>query len=270
MIASLGLGHYERDKSHSYSVLCTLYEKGLEGSPYQRGISESIASTYSNFFLKLKNTNIDWRGFKTHEARYFEEILEFATHVTLNTREGEIIVGDELEYLKSIFKDIDKLVEYVTSHKTYNKEFSDMLLCLREIACKNMIHIPNGKVTLENPINTFGKIFETYEYLYKVLHRVYKDWANLTSRGFSLQTFYCFHDSFEYNLHRTDFRQTADDKFNGFMGLLDGKNKLVPQYEFKAVSYQPVPIDFQGQLVRTVSSQYDNKPKTVAPIETAE
>lgn len=269
MIASLGLGHYERDNSHSYRALCNLYEKGLEGSPYSRGISESIASTYSKLFWTLRIADIDWNGSKTHEARYFEEILEFATHVTLNTRGGEIIEGIELEYLKSIFQDIDELVKYVISHKTYNKEFSDMLSCLNQIACKNMLHIPNGKVSPENPINTFGKIFETYEYLYKVLHRIYKDWADLTSRGFSLQTFYCFRDSFEYNLHRTDFRQTSDDKFNGFMGLLDGKNKLVPQYEFKAVSYQPVPIDFQGQLVRTVSSQYD-EPKTVAPVKTTE
>jgi len=248
------------NSSPHYHRICENHKKALEGYPYGRGLSESILPSITQIFNRLTLTKIDWNGSKTHEASYFESISEITLHVSLNTQAGEIITGRELEAVESIFVDLNGLIDYVLVHKheQFNQDFSNKLQTLNEIACKNMVNMKRRDCENDAAkVNINGKIFRTYENLYKVLHRINIEWYELIARGFSRNIWYAYRDSFEYNLRIIGTEKSEKEKLNDFMGILDGTIKLVPQYELVAVSYQAVPTTCSKKLIRNVSTHYN-------------
>jgi len=248
------------NNSAYYRRICENHKKAIEGYPYGRGLSESILPSITQIFNRLTLTKIDWYGNKTYEANYFESISEITLHISLNTQAGEVICGSELEAVEAIFKDLNGLIDYVIVHKheQFNQDFNRKLQCLNEIACKNMVNMKRRDCENDAAkVNTNGKIFRTYENLYKVFHRINIEWDELIARGFSRNIWFAYRDSFEYNLRIIGIEKSEEEKLNDFMGILDGTVKLIPQYEIKAVSYQAVSTASTEKLIRTVSTKYD-------------
>lgn len=221
-----------------------------------KGIScaEEIKPMLTAFFEKSINAEIEWD--ESNEVCWFvEQIAETAKFLAQNTRGYERLSDEDVDSLTKLFEELDKLhaeTLELNSNFMFKEEFSRKIICINEILCKNMI----GMYDYDNFGNyRDGMIFQSYDSLWKIIHRINTEWLDLVSRGFSIKVFYDYWSSFEYDRSLKQ-EETEEEKLKTFMGILDGKKKFVPVYESKPVCFKVMDSDFKGRIVKTVENKY--------------
>ena len=121
--------------------------------------------------------------------------------------------------------------------------------CISEILAKNAVGVRYVEDAENKPENwRDGMIFQSYESLWTVIHRVNHEWAELCMRKFSLNVFYDFWSVFK--LERTlNKEKTEEEKLMEFMAILDGTKKFVPIYALQPIGFKILDSDFYGTII---------------------
>ncbi|MBQ9280086.1 MAG: hypothetical protein IJ215_03470 [Clostridia bacterium] len=234
--------------------------KGYLGKPCAKRIKPLI----QDFYEKCVHYVEMWFG--TDVCWHFEGIFDITKYLAANTRDYQKLSDADFESLKKIFSELDSLLEETDNTAWACRtnlncdrmiDFRYKISCLSEMICKNMAGMHDSEEDHQHYRD--GMIFQNYENLWKVIHRVNTDWLELCHRGFSLKLFYSFWDSFQYD-RQNGTEKLEDEKFQMFMDVLDGKMKVVPVYQYMPISYQVVDKEFEGHIV--TETEYQNNYQT--------
>lgn len=225
----------------------------LEGKYYPaKPCADEIRPMIEAFFEKSMNAKVDWDG-GASVCSHIERITEIVYYLSKNTRNYEKLSNEDVASLKKIFEELDALHAEALKNNSQSDWLRSKISCISEMLCKNMVGMYDSVEEHENYRD--GMIFQNYEDLWKVIHRVNTEWDELCSRGFSLRVFYDYWESFEYD-QSLGLEKTEEEKLKTFMALLDGKMKFVPVYEHKPICYRVVDKDFKGEFVNTFENRY--------------
>lgn len=228
------------------------YEQdAINGMPYNEKCSKDIIPFISETFRKIRENRDIFEG--KDISRHVEKISILIRNLACNTHENEIMNSKDLKSISQIFFDVvyalfDEVKENAFASEEDKNILYNKINCINEIVYANMIgnHFPN--IIADDNIHD-GKIFQNYENLLKVISYITENFESLTKRGFTLNVFYNFENSFRYD-RRHKCEKTEEEKFNMFMGILDGSMKFKPIYEVRTVAYAVVPIDFDDNIVK--------------------
>lgn len=229
-------------------------EKAMNGSYRHVPCAEEILPMLVEFFAKCRDAKVEWNGASV--CWNIEKLTEIMQHIAMNTRNYEKLSDEDITSLRKIFDELNALYAEaleLDSQSDCRNDFSSKISCLDEILCKNMVGMHDSEEEHENYRD--GMIFQNYEDLWKVIHRVNTEWEQLCNRGFSLRVFYDYWESFKYE-RSAGLRKTEEEKLETFMALLDGKMKFVPIYEHRPVGYKIVDNNFEGKIVNTLENRY--------------
>ena len=208
-------------------------QAGLNGSYRHLPCATEVAPMLEAFFeqsVKRVEEILDETELAHIMSGQLECVMEAAMNVALNTRNYEPLTAEEFEALQRIFAELKLLQNEVVG----SWGILDKIRCICEIACKNMVGMRDTKNSHERYRD--GMIFQKYDDLYKIIHRVNTEWEDLCKRGFSVQVFYDYWQALPYTGIKTE-----EEKMELLMSLLDGRIKFQPVY--KAVAYRMVPLD---------------------------
>jgi len=234
-------------KSNPFLSRMTNYmNDALNSVDYSHGkCASEIVPMVKAFFEKSMSAKINWDG--SCVCHNIEDISEIAKFLAMNTRNYQKLSNEDVASLKKLFEELNTLHNEALKHKfqipskdTY--DFESKITCISEIICKNMVYMHELKENYRD-----GMIFQSYENLWKVIHRVNTEWNELCDRGFSLKVFYDYRDSFRYD-RMMECEKTEEEKFKSFMGILDGKMKFVPLY--RPVCLTVVDNNFKEEFVQ--------------------
>ena len=229
---------FKRAKVNPFIARMENYEK----SALERCSAEMVPMVIA-FFEKSRKANIEWDGRNVNW--YIEKISEIVMNLARNTHAKETIFGTDMESMENIFIELESLYAEALEHSDISTDtrdvISDKIRCIDEIVCKNRVD------------NIHGKIFQNYASLYEIIHVINTQYSELVVRGFSSSTFNDFWESFKYNKIR-ETEKSESEKLALLKGLLDGTMKFHPQYEYRAVAYQIVPLDFDEILNTNIDS----------------
>jgi hypothetical protein len=226
-----------------------------------KGCSEDIYTFVTDFFKKCKNSKVKWEGNSIDWN--IERTAEIAMYLSFNTRPGEKISEADLRYIEAMFKELELLRSEILKSNPSDKRdyYYDKVSCLSEFLCKNMVNMHYGEPIEEDEKADpkSGMILKDYKHLLLATHIINEQYGELTKRGFSLHNIiYPFRESFEYD-RMLGKEKSEEEKFRLFMGLLDGTMKFHPQFEYKAVAQQVVPVDFNEALVNHPESDLEKE-----------
>lgn len=167
---------------------------------------------------------------------------------------------EEVKVFQKIFEEFDALnaeALKLNSQSQYKNYLSYKISCISEIVCKNHVGMHDSEEQHEHWRD--GMIFQNYENLWKVIHRVNTEWDELWGRGFSLRVFCDFWKAFKDDRSRGE-ELSEEEKIKTFMALLDGKMKFIPVYrhEYRPLGFKIVDNDFDDEIVYT-SNVKNNK-----------
>lgn len=226
----------------------------IEGRYSPTPCAEEIRPMIEAFFKKSMKAKVKWDG--SSVCWYIENITEIVKYLAKNTRNYEKLSAEDVASLKKIFDELDALhVESLecNSQSRYKDNLGSKISCISEIVCKNMVGMHDSEEKHDNYRD--GMIFQSYEDLWKIIHRVNIEWNELCDRGFSLRVFYDYWESFKYD-RAAGLEKTEEEKLATFMAVLDGKKKFVPIYENRPVCFKVVDNDFEGEIVNTFENRY--------------
>ncbi len=228
-------------------------EEALNGGYRKVPCAREIRPMVIHFFNKCIRTKIKWNG--ENICWHIEHITDIAKYLAMNTRNYEKLTPEELTAMRKIFLEIKSLYgeAFTCVSHSEGEEFRRKVICISEIVRKNM----TGMHDTEEDHGAYrdGMIFQSYENLWKIIHRVNTEWEELTSRGFSLNVFNDYWETFQYD-RETGQEKTEEEKFDTFMKLLDGKMKFVPVYEHTPICFKVVDNDFEEVIVTKKETKY--------------
>ena len=167
-----------------------------------------------------------------------------------NTSNGEIIEGEDLQCIKGIMVELEKLYTEIINSNPSDKSnyYSTKISLISEIFCKNMVGM---KYNCQDKNNIHdGKIFERYKDLYLIISLVNNHYDELLEKGVGLHSlWYPFWKVFI----AASKPLSEDEKISSFIGLINGSMK----YVYKAVGYTIKPIDYNETIVNNINTQYD-------------
>ncbi len=225
-------------------------DKAMECSYYHVSCAEEIKPIIKAFFRKAMSSKVNWED-GGRVCWNIENITEAVQYLAENTRHYERMSKAEVKIFRKILEEFDALyTEALNSNSQHNEYLSNKISCISEIVCKNHVEMHDSEEHHENWRD--GMIFQNYEDLWKVIHRVNTEWEELCSRGFSLSVFYDFWDVFKYDRSRGE-EMSEEEKIKAFMALLDGKMKFIPVYrhEYSLLGFKVVDNDFGDEIVYT-------------------
>ena len=245
---------FKRKINVCISRMASYMDVAIGGEYSQTPCAEEIKPIIKAFFKKAMNAKVDWD--ETEAGLNIERITEIVMELAMNTRNYEELRVEDVISLKKIFDELDVLyteaieVSFQSKYDEYN--FCRKIDCIKEIVCKNNCGMHDSKEKHENYRD--GMIFQSYENLWKVIHRVNTEWNELCGRGFSLRVFYDYWESFKYD-RTCGLEKSEEEKFTSFMAVLDGKKKFIPIYEKRPVCFKVVDNDFEGEIVNTIENR---------------
>lgn len=241
--------------------------EAMECSYYQVSCAEEIKPMLKTFFKKSMSAKVNWKDGGAVCCQ-IEHITEAVQYLAMNTRNYESMSKEDVKVFQKMFEEFDAL--HAEALKLNSQSLSDRISCISEIACKNHIGMHDSEEQHEHWRD--GMIFQNYESLWKVIHRVNTEWDELCSRGFSLRVFYDFWDVFRYDRSRGE-EMSEEEKLKTFMALLDGRMKFIPVYhhEYRPLGFKVVDNNFDDEIVYT-SDVKNNKSHRMrqAPCATTE
>lgn len=232
------------------------YEQdAINGMPYNEKCSKDIIPFISEAFKKIKENRYIFEG--KDISRHVEKIAILIRNLACNTHKNEIMNNKDLKSISQIFFDVvyvlfDEVKTNAFASEEDKNILYDKINCISEIVYANMFgnrfqnHFQD---VIANDNIHDGKIFQNYENLLKVITYITKNFKSLTKRGFTLNVFRNFENSFRYD-RRHKCEKTEEEKFNMFMGILNGSMKFKPIYEVRTVAYAVVPVDFNDNIVK--------------------
>lgn len=240
----------ERDNSYYIHRVKEILQE-IRRAPY---CNREIKPMVEDFFNKAISA-VD-KCERSNECYKIEWISIIVKNVTQNTRDYDKLSSKDLTFLSKIFDEIDILFARARMERSQSseEEFNNQTNCINEIICKNMVGI-HDCTEQEKRNCRDGMIFQNYEHLWKIVHRINTEWHELCSRGFSVKIFYDFWNFFKYSRSQGE-EMTEGEKFETFMSILDGTMKFVPIYEYKPVCFKPVDDVFKGKIVKTIENEY--------------
>lgn len=220
----------------------------LDGRYARTPCAEEIRARLESFCDETIAVPIKWDG--NEVCWSMERLVECARALSENVPNFVTYSEDDVAAINKIFDELDyvreELLQVYKSGKEADYKIGAKLNCISEILVKNAVgaHYDESKPQEYRD----GMIFQCYEDLWLVVHRVNCDWVELCARGFSMDVFYDFWSTF--NLERRLKREkTEEAKLADFMAILDGTKKFVPVYELKNVGYRVMGSDFEGMIV---------------------
>lgn len=245
-------------KDNPFILRMTRYmNSAMESSSYHVSCAEEIKPMIKDFFKKSMSAKINWEDVGI-ECSNIEGITKAVQFLAENTRNYERMSEEDFKVFQKIFEEFDVLHDEalkLNSQSEY-KDFYYKISCIQEILCKNQIFTHDSEEQHEYWRD--GMIFQNYENLWKVIHRVNTEWNELCSRGFSIKVFLDFLSAFSYDRMRGK-EMSEEEKFKTFMALLDGKMKLIPVYlqEYRPLGFKVVDNDFDDEIVYTSDVKYN-------------
>lgn len=246
----------------------------LRGSCTGVPCAEEIRPMIKAFFKKSMNAKVQWDG--SEVCYHIEGITQIVRVLAMNTRNYEKLSSKEIASLKKIFDELDVLHTEALQHNSQSKSKYDLSLkidCISGIIWRNMADMHDSREKHENYRD--GMIFQNYEDLWKVIHRVNTEWNELCNRGFSLRVFDDYWEALRYE-RGIGQQKREEEKLATLMEILDGKKKFVPIYEHKAICFKVVDNDFEGEIVNTLENEYSRPYRMyqdgeeVLPVDTGE
>lgn len=244
---------FGKDNPFISRMMSNMYD-AIEGKYSKTPCAEEIVPMIKDFFKKSTDAKIQWNG--AGVCWHIERITEAASYLAQNTRNYENLSNEDVASLKKLFIEFNTLhaeALKLNSQSKYKDYLSQKISCISEMICKNMVGMHDSAEKHDNYRD--GMIFQSYENLWKVIHRVNTEWDELCSRGFSLRVFYDYWESFKYD-RAANQEKTEEEKLETFMALLDGKLKFVPVYNHIPICFTVVDNDFEGEIVNTYENSY--------------
>lgn len=245
-------------KNNSYISRMTNYmNEAIEGRYLPTPCAEEIRPMIETFFKKSMKAKVKWDG--SSVCWHIESITEIVKHLAENTRNYEKLSTEDVTSLKKIFDELDALHSEALELNSQSRDRADRanlsskISCISEIVCKNVVGMHDSEEQHDNYHD--GMIFQSYEDLWKVVHRVNIEWDELCRRGFSLRVFYDYWEYFKYARSK-GCEKSEEEKLEDFMAILDGKKMFVPIYENKPICFKVVDNDFEGVVVNKVENRY--------------
>lgn len=199
--------------------------------------SSRVAGLIETFYEESTKVDVDWQNGKS-ECGQVEAVMEVAKYLAENTCPYEPLSDKDFGFIEKIFQELEELRGEAVELKMYPERSDTMrgkISCIREILCKNMAGISYYKEARATNRRD-GMIFQNYEDLWKIIHRIVTEWDELASRGFSLNVFYDYWSSFKYD--RCNGKEKSEsEKLRIFMAMLDGNMKFVPLYRIEPEGY---------------------------------
>lgn len=219
--------------------------------------SDSIKPLIQDFYTKCIKSKVKWNGEGVDWN--IENLFEASMYFAENTSNGEIIEGEDLQCIKGIMIELEKLYTEIINSKSSDKShyYSTKISLISEIFCKNMVGMKYNCQD-ENNIHD-GKIFERYKDLYLIISLVNNHYDELLEKGVGLHSlWYPFWEVFK--AARAEGKPLSEDeKISYFIGLINGSMKFHPVYEYKAVGYTIKPINYNETIVNNINTSYDEE-----------
>lgn len=237
----------------------------INGSIIGTPCAKELKPLVYEFFVKLIESPIKWNEENQIWWNRVSGIGDAVQYLCINTERYSVGKKD-VEPFKKLFNELEQLRDEVL--KAYSQgrddnEINTKIDVIAEIICKNTVNtVSNGG----NVRGRTGMMFENYENLWKVIHRINNEWDDLRARGFNLQVFYDFYESLSY-MRWIDAEQSDEEKLNSFMGILDGTKKFVLVYEHKPVCYKVAELNGEDREVVEMPIMHYMKPYQMDPKE---
>lgn len=224
----------------------------IEGRYATRGTcAEEIVPMIKALYEKSINAKVKWDG--AIVCWHIEKIVKMLQYLAYNTRNYEKLSDEDVVSLKKIFDELDVLhaeAIFRDSQSRYEDNLTPKIDCISEILCQNMADMYDSKEDHHDWRD--GMMFQNYEDLWKIIHRINTEWEELCTRGFSMNVFDDYRKSFQYD-RENGMEMSEEMKLKTFMALLDGKMKFVPVYrhECRLLGLKVVNNDAEDEIIYT-------------------
>ena len=237
-----------------------------EGNSIFSGCSPDIRPLVDYFFetLRLVTGAINPNAYNA--ISNVVKIAEVARNLAMNTFPKEKIQGKEFDCMQGLFDELDDLleecliharpltvkvtedgkIEYSENDETSWSTFDQKINCIAEILLENQENVRQS-FGVTRKANRNGMIISDLWHLFVIVHFINKEWTNLVKNGFSERVFKAFKEGVLY-LRAIGEEPSEECKYNQFMDLLAGKNKMVPVYKREVVGYMCVDSSFSETL----------------------
>lgn len=202
------------------------YRDEAINSPYSStSCADEIVHRISTLAENCMNARVKWNGAAV--CWQLEEIVKILPYLAQNTRNYQKLSDEDMASLEKIFEELNELRSEVilrNSQFRCKDELSNKIGCISEILQKNKFGLHDSAVSEGNWRD--GMLFQSYENLWKVIHRVNTEWEELWSRGFSVNVFIQYWLMFQSE-RGNGVEKSEKEKLKEFMELLDGKMRYV-------------------------------------------
>lgn len=235
------------------SLKAEIINQALKGRYPRGGCSEQIIPMINDFFEKLIKANLKWdEELKEGSGCVYwltREIIAILPNLAENTRNYEKLDDKDIEFLKKIF---DELYALFLDAKTNNLEKDYICVIgprinhISDIVKINMEDMHDIKEEKEHSNWREGMVFQNYQDLWKIIHRINTEWEDLWSRGYNYGVIY------DYKKALKRQPMSEEKKFETFMALLDGKMKFVPVYchEYRLLGFKVLDNDAEDEIIQ--------------------
>ena len=193
--------------------------EALEGRYSRKPCAKEIRMELEKFCKSVIALPIEWDG--NEVCWSLERLVECAKHLSENVPNFATYSKEDVTAINKIFDELifirQELMQVYDSGKDAEHKIGAKINCISEILAKNAVgarYIEDAENKPENWRD--GMIFQSYESLWTVIHRVNHEWAELCMRRFSLNVFYDFWSVFKLertlNKEKTEERLRSDGK----------------------------------------------------------
>ena len=225
--------------------------EALEGRYSRKPCAKEIQMKLEEFCKSVIALPIEWDG--NEVCWSLERLVECAKYLSENVPNFATYSKEEVTAINKIFDELvfirQELMQVYDSGENAEHKIGAKINCISEILAKNAVGVRYVEDAENKPENwRDGMIFQSYESLWTVIHRVNHEWAELCMRKFSLNVFYDFWSVFK--LERTlNKEKTEEEKLMEFMAILDGTKKFVPIYALQPIGFKILDSDFDGTII---------------------
>lgn len=235
--------------------------EALEGRYSRKPCAKEIRMELEKFCKSVIGLPIKWDG--NEVCWSLERLVECAKYLSANVPNFVTYSEEDVAAINKIFDELvfirQELMQIYESGENTKYKIGAKIGCISEILAKNAVGA-RYREDDENKSENWrdGMIFQSYENLWTVIHRVNHEWAELCARKFSLNVFYDFWSVFK--LERILKKEkTEEEKLMEFMAILDGTKKFVPIYALQPIGFKILDSDFDGTIIsREKSTRRDS------------
>lgn len=229
-------------KSRALDVINNFEMQFIRGRTARGGGSKSIMPIVEPFFDTCRRVvqcihEEDWQVMKNVTS-----IAEAGLYAGLNTFCNQDLSNKDYRFIKGIFAELEALLdEFLVNARPLTVRIVDGKLehvrpegpytnWEEKISMISRV-LHDNQMEVRNPVGTTSNarcenVMWSYEELLQVVHRLNSEWDALCRSGLSSELYSAYLESKGYN-----------PEASAFMGILEGKCKLIPVYKYAKVAY---------------------------------